>query len=125
MAYIFSKEEIGLVGSTFYVNVLNTTDRAALSDIAVNLNFDMIGMKKKIKKEEERVLFVTSFVLGSPNFMRGVYNGSSDPLSKGSAVVQQVFNDYLNQQKISFIPTGMMTWQFPTCSDVIGNISIF
>jgi len=77
-------EEVGLVGSTFYVNNLNTTNQTALYDIAVNLNFDMIG---------------------SPNFFRGVYNGSSDPVGNGSAVVQQLFDAYYTSQNTGTEPT--------------------
>lgn len=78
-------EELGLIGSTFYVNYLNTTNQTALNDIIVNLNFDMIG---------------------SPNFFRGVYNGTSDPNSIGSAVVQNAFNQYYGSQNIYVEPTG-------------------
>ena len=45
-------EEIGLRGSQYFVNNLSEEER---DDIALNLNFDMIA---------------------SPNYVRGVYNGS-------------------------------------------------
>ena len=45
-------EEIGLRGSQYFVNSLSEEER---DDIALNLNFDMIA---------------------SPNYVRGVYNGS-------------------------------------------------
>ena len=45
-------EEIGLRGSQYFVNNLSGPER---DDIALNLNFDMIA---------------------SPNYVRGVYNGS-------------------------------------------------
>jgi Zn-dependent M28 family amino/carboxypeptidase len=67
-------EESGLVGSTFYVNNLSNRD---IKNIALNLNFDMIG---------------------SPNFVRFVYdgNGSDTLLSgpNGSANIEKVFLDY-------------------------------
>jgi Zn-dependent M28 family amino/carboxypeptidase len=67
-------EESGLLGSTFYVD--NLTKRE-IKDIALNLNFDMIG---------------------SPNFVRFVYDGdgSATPLSgpNGSANIEDVFLNY-------------------------------
>jgi Zn-dependent M28 family amino/carboxypeptidase len=67
-------EESGLVGSTFYVGNLSKRE---IKNIALNLNFDMIG---------------------SPNFVRFVYDGdgSATPLSgpNGSANIEQVFLDY-------------------------------
>ena len=48
-------EEVGLKGSEHYVSALNATNPTALSQIALALNFDM---------------------LASPNFIRGVYNGT-------------------------------------------------
>lgn len=45
-------EEIGLRGSQYFVNDLSEAER---DNIALNLNFDMIA---------------------SPNYVRGVYNGS-------------------------------------------------
>jgi len=48
-------EELGLLGSQFYVNDLVNNNPGELAKIALNLNFDMIG---------------------SPNFFYGIYNGS-------------------------------------------------
>lgn len=79
----FAAEELGLLGSHFYVNHLNATNVTALREIAVNLNFDMIG---------------------SPNFIRGVYNGSSDS-NTGSHTVQNLFNKYYASQSIAVTPT--------------------
>jgi len=72
-------EELGLLGSNWYVN---HTNKEALANISVNLNFDMIG---------------------SPNFIRGIYNGSSDKTSNGSAVVQQLFEAYYASQNLPVI----------------------
>jgi Zn-dependent M28 family amino/carboxypeptidase len=67
-------EESGLVGSQYYVDNLSKRE---IKDIALNLNFDMVG---------------------SPNFVRFVYDGdgSDTPLSgpNGSKVIEQVFIDY-------------------------------
>jgi Zn-dependent M28 family amino/carboxypeptidase len=78
-------EEAGLHGSTYYVNHLTARQQ---KDIAVNLNFDMIG---------------------SPNFVRFVYDGDGDALGtsgpSGSGTVEDVFNDYFASQGLQTEPT--------------------
>ena len=75
----YSAEEAGLVGSTYYVNSLNQAER---DQIELMLNFDMIG---------------------SPNFVRFVYDGNNSafpvgPGSQqgpaGSGAIEQLFLDY-------------------------------
>ena len=70
----FSAEEAGLLGSDFYVSQLTTRQ---IKDIAVMLNFDMVG---------------------SPNYVRFVYDGDGSGTGtvgpNGSAVVEDVFLDY-------------------------------
>jgi Zn-dependent M28 family amino/carboxypeptidase len=70
----WSAEEAGLLGSEYYVSQLSAR---SIKDIAVNLNFDMVG---------------------SPNFVRFVYdgNGSDTPLAgpNGSKAVEDVFLAY-------------------------------
>ena len=79
-------EEVGLQGSEHYVSKLSEGE---IKDIAVNLNFDMVG---------------------SPNFVRFVYDGdgSAGPPAgpSGSAQVEQVFLDYFAQQGLAVEPTG-------------------
>jgi len=75
----FGAEEVGLLGSNFYVYNLNATNQTALHEIAVNLNFDMVG---------------------SPNFIRGVYNGTNVN-NTGAAVVQREFERFYNSQSIA------------------------
>lgn len=79
-------EEAGLVGSTRYVESLTARD---IKNIAVNLNFDMIG---------------------SPNFVRYVYDGdgSATPLAgpNGSGSVERVFLDYFAEQGLPVEPTA-------------------
>ena len=79
-------EESGLIGSQFYVDSLTARER---KDIAVNLNFDMVG---------------------SPNFVRFVYDGDAsdtDSLaSTGSGVVEDVFVDYFDSQDLASEPTA-------------------
>lgn len=81
-------EESGLLGSTHYVDSLSN---AKLSKIYANLNFDM---------------------LGSPNYVRFVYDGdgSDDPNGlagpPGSAQIESVFNDYFAGQGMSTSPTA-------------------
>ena len=78
----WSAEELGLIGSNFYVNSLTDAQR---DDIALYLNFDMVG---------------------SPNFMRGVYDGdgSSFGLSgpAGSAQIEDVFNKHFADKGLAF-----------------------
>ena len=79
-------EEPGLIGSQFYVDSLTARQ---VKDTAVNLNFDMVG---------------------SPNFVRFVYDGDAsdtDSLaSTGSGVVEDVFLDYFASQGLPVEPTA-------------------
>lgn len=79
-------EESGLIGSEHYVS--NLTKRE-IKDIAVNLNFDM---------------------LGSPNYARFVYDGdasdTADAGPTGSGVVEDVFTDYFASQGLQTEPTA-------------------
>jgi Zn-dependent M28 family amino/carboxypeptidase len=79
-------EESGLVGSQFYVNNLSKRE---VKNIALNLNFDMIG---------------------SPNFVRFVYDGdgSDTPLAgpNGSANIERVFLDYFDEEGLATEPTA-------------------
>ena len=79
-------EEEGLLGSEYYVSQLSKRD---IKNIAVNLNFDM---------------------LGSPNFVRFVYdgNGSATPVKgpTGSGNVEKVFLDYFASQGLKTEPTA-------------------
>jgi Zn-dependent M28 family amino/carboxypeptidase len=78
-------EEAGLHGSTYYVNQLTARQQ---KDIAVNLNFDMIG---------------------SPNFVRFVYDGDGDAFGtsgpSGSGTVEDVFLDYFASKGLQTEPT--------------------
>jgi len=76
----YGAEEFGLIGSTFYVNSLSQAER---DRIELMLNFDMVG---------------------SPNFVRFVYDGDNSafppgpggvqPGPPGSKEIEQVFLDY-------------------------------
>ena len=78
-------EESGLLGSQFYVDNLSKRE---IKDIAANLNFDMIG---------------------SPNFVRFVYDGDGSDTAvtgpNGSGVIEDVFNDYFAEQGLPVEPT--------------------
>jgi Zn-dependent M28 family amino/carboxypeptidase len=78
-------EEQGLIGSTEYVASLSKRE---IKNIALNLNFDMIG---------------------SPNFVRFVYDGDGSATGiagpNGSGVIEDVFNDYFDAQGLAFEPT--------------------
>lgn len=79
-------EESGLIGSNYYV--ANLSD-AEFAQIALNLNFDM---------------------LGSPNYVRFVYDGdgSDTPATgpDGSGLIEDVFLDYFASQGLETEPTA-------------------
>ena len=84
----FGAEEHGLLGSEHYVDSLPESER---EKIVAMLNFDMIG---------------------SPNFVRFVYDGdlsdSAPPecgAPAGSAEIEQLFNDYFAGEGLAFEPT--------------------
>lgn len=84
----YSAEEQGLIGSTFYVNSLSATEKAK---IKLMLNFDMVG---------------------SPNFVRFVYDGNGNGAPgapagpAGSGAIEQVFLDYFASQELPTEPTS-------------------
>jgi len=76
-------EEIGLLGSTYYVENMRDNNPSQFANLVANLNFDM---------------------LGSPNPIRGIYNGSQDPWQNpGSPVIQGLFDEYFQMEKLSTI----------------------
>ncbi|MGH2987741.1 MAG: M28 family peptidase, partial [Solirubrobacterales bacterium] len=82
-------EEAGLIGSTQYVAQLTQAERQR---ILLNLNFDM---------------------LGSPNFVRFVYDGNTNETPSppggappGSDLIEQVFLDYFASQGLPTSPTA-------------------
>ena len=82
----FGAEESGLLGSEHYVSTLT---KRQIKDIAVNLNFDMIG---------------------SFNFVRFVYDGDGSatpqPGPNGSSVVEDVFLKYFASEGLPTEPTA-------------------
>ena len=83
----WSAEELGLLGSTDYVEGLTPEQ---LADIALYLNFDMVG---------------------SPNFIRGVYDGNSTTpvegvtVPQGSAAIEDLFNAHFTAEGLTFQDT--------------------
>jgi len=77
-------EEIGLLGSSYYVTNLTPAEK---NQIVLNINIDMIG---------------------SPNYFRGVYNGSSgsDDIRNGSTAVQGLFEGYFVDSEVPYDLTG-------------------
>jgi Zn-dependent M28 family amino/carboxypeptidase len=81
----YGAEEFGLIGSTFYVNSLSAAQR---DQIELMLNFDMVG---------------------SPNFVRFVYDGDNSTFvppdaqvgPPGSGEIERVFNDYFDSQSLA------------------------
>jgi Zn-dependent M28 family amino/carboxypeptidase len=86
MFAFWGAEESGLIGSQFYVDSLSSRQ---IKNTAVNLNFDMVG---------------------SPNFVRFVYDGDASDTeslaSTGSGVVEDVFLDYFASQGLASDPTA-------------------
>ncbi len=83
-------EEAGLVGSTAYVQEL--VDNGKISEIEANLNFDMVG---------------------SPNFVRFVYDGDVSDTApppggapQGSGQIEGLFNRYFDSQGLPHDPTA-------------------
>ena len=80
-------EELGLLGSHHYVDTLSNQN---LAKIYANLNFDM---------------------LGSPNYVRFVYDGDGDGSDTalagppGSAQIEQIFTSYFASQNLASAPT--------------------
>jgi Zn-dependent M28 family amino/carboxypeptidase len=74
------------LGSQYYVSNLQKTNVTELKNIALNLNFDMIG---------------------SPNFMRGIYNGSSalDNVKSGATIIQQLYEKYFSSHQLPYTLT--------------------
>lgn len=83
-------EESGLVGSTYYVANLSEKQ---LAQIGLNLNFDMVG---------------------SPNFVRFVYDGDGsatpddpdDAGPPGSDLIEEVFVDFFTRRGLATAPTA-------------------
>ncbi|MFO7528955.1 MAG: M20/M25/M40 family metallo-hydrolase [Marinobacter sp.] len=79
-------EEAGLLGAQYYVDQLSPRE---IKDIALNLNFDMIG---------------------SPNFVRFVYDGdgSDTPIAgpNGSKTIERVFLEYFEEMSLPVEPTA-------------------
>jgi Zn-dependent M28 family amino/carboxypeptidase len=81
----FGAEELGLVGSNYYVANLDTAERG---QIMAMVNFDMVG---------------------SPNYVRFVYDGDGSATTPagppGSGFIESVFVDYFNSQGLASDPT--------------------
>lgn len=82
-------EELGLLGSRHYVTDLDTHDPETLADIALYLNFDMVG---------------------SPNYVRFVYDGDNSrfPVGPGAAAgpagsgtIERLFHDYFAGEQLA------------------------
>ena len=82
----WSGEEDGLLGSAYYVSQLSARE---IKNIALNLNFDMIG---------------------SPNFVRFVYDGDGSATGasgpNGSATIEGVFANYFAGEGLATAETA-------------------
>lgn len=83
----WSAEELGLIGSTFYVNSL--LEAGELDDVALYLNFDMVS---------------------SPNFTRGIYDGDGSDFGlvgpEGSAQIEAEFESHFTNKGLPFVGTA-------------------
>lgn len=83
-------EEIGLLGSTHYVDDLKTNKPADLKKIATYLNFDMVG---------------------SPNYMIGVYDADQSTykapvaVPEGSIQTEKIFTSFFDATKQPWVDT--------------------
>lgn len=75
----WTAEEIGLLGSRFYVKNLTDNHPDILSSYMLNIDTDMIA---------------------SPNYVRGVWSGSElkDPLKSKTAIITKLISDYFAKQ---------------------------
>ncbi len=80
-------EELGLLGSEFYVSDLQANQPAELDRISAYLNFDMVG---------------------SPNFARFIYDGDDSdgegegPGPEGSAALEDVFQTFYTERGLAY-----------------------
>ena len=87
----WGREELGLLGSNYYVNNLSGEE---LDRLQAYLNLDMIG---------------------SPNFVRFVYDGDESeretdlPLPEGTAAIEEVFLDYFGDRNIATAPLAVFS----------------
>ena len=74
-------EELGLLGSEYYV--AEAIKSGEINNIALNLNFDM---------------------LGSPNYIRGVYDGEGADIDirTGSVNIEQLFTTFFNFENLAW-----------------------
>lgn len=83
----FSAEELGLIGSTKYVGALSQAEK---DKIALFINVDMIG---------------------SPNYMIGVYDGDGSRFGQkgpeGSAAIEALFHQFYGTQDIRSVETEL------------------
>lgn len=79
-------EELGLLGSTYYVNDLAQNNPDELKNIALNINIDMIG---------------------SPNYFFGIYNGSgaAEPIRQKCTMIQREFEKVFISQSLPYALT--------------------
>ncbi|CAE6442271.1 unnamed protein product [Rhizoctonia solani] len=84
----WTAEEVGLIGSTYYVNNLPESER---KKIALYINLDMVA---------------------SPNYVLAVYDGDGsagtnpDSTPAGSGAIEKVLTDYFASKNLSSVPTS-------------------
>jgi Zn-dependent M28 family amino/carboxypeptidase len=80
-------EELGLLGAAFYVSDLQTNNPKELSEIALNLDIDMVA---------------------SPNFFYGIYAGSTapPPIRNQSAIIEAEYQKAMKKLGVNHQPTA-------------------
>ncbi|KAJ3031695.1 UNVERIFIED_CONTAM: hypothetical protein HDU68_001212 [Siphonaria sp. JEL0065] len=82
----WAAEEIGLLGSIYHVEKLATENPELLAHYKLNIDTDMIG---------------------SPNYVRGVWDGKSvedQRIQKAASVIQNVFEGYFKDRGLPTVP---------------------
>ena len=83
-------EEEGLIGSRSYIRDLEADDPEALAELRAYINLDM---------------------LGSPNFVVGVYDGDTAPpgARNGSKAIEKLFHSYFDAQGVKYASLALST----------------
>lgn len=88
---LWSAEEVGLVGSTTYVNDLKANNPAELGRISAYLNYDMIGSE--------------NFTVGVYDANRSTYPAEGVTIPAGSAEIEKIYTDFFDASGQPWIDT--------------------
>jgi hypothetical protein len=88
---LWSAEEVGLVGSTYYVDDLKANNPAELGRISAYLNYDMIGSE--------------NFTVGVYDANRSTYPADGVTIPAGSAEIEKIYTDFFDASGQPWIDT--------------------